>query len=115
MTGYEPRNAREREAAEKALRELYAIKLANPRPKLCERVRGDPAPRGARFLTLAEEYAKRRTFARNMANPPANVFPAWAHPTRQSPAVRAFPETRDWSSVHAYARLFERMNNLRPA
>lgn len=70
-----------------AFKKLFSLPVIDPeRQKLRDRVPipDDKLPTKCRkFLTLGKEYAEREHFARIMANPPANVYPAWCKPTTQ--------------------------------
>ena len=69
------------------LQYLMSLPVNDPeRPKLADQVmiRADKlAARARKFLTLSAEYAEREHFARIIAHPPANVYPAWCKPTTQ--------------------------------
>jgi hypothetical protein len=95
-----------RQAAER----LMSLPLDAERPRLRDRVPLSGAKlesRAAKYLTLADEYAKRRTFARDMANPPRrdppNLF------TRQLPRdPRHFKDLHAGMSAAEYVAKFER-------
>ncbi len=96
---------------------LMALPVTDPnRPKLRERVPYSAdklAAKAAKYMSMAAEYAKRRTFAREQANPP-HVEP-WrgfvtvqriAHPTSY------FRNLRSDQSVKTYVERFEQNAGL---
>jgi hypothetical protein len=97
----------------KAHAALMALPLDLERQRLSDRVRlqGDAlASRASKFLTLHAEYAQRRTFAKQMQHPPANVYPSWCKPTVQTKAGTRFPEVG--CTEVEYVKRFEQLNNL---